>query len=210
MNIWDSVYSSDDSFFGEGPSILAKESLHFLDESRCKSILELGCGQGRDAVFFARNGFNVHATDFSSVSVSQLRENIARLGLEENIRVSQVDLSKELPEISREERIDTVYSNAFYCMPFTDEELNRLLDFVYGLIPEGGLHIFSFRDKKRDQLFLNGKKISWDTCETNGVRVRFFTEDEMLRFIQERFRVLQTKEAYEEPSSLILAITARN
>ena len=209
MSLWDSVYSSDNSFFGEGPSVLAKESLHFLDESRCKYILELGCGQGRDAVFLARNGFNVHAIDFSNVSVSQLRENVRRLELEGRVNVSQVDLSKELPEIRKEERIDAVYSNLFYCMPFSDEELKRLFDFVYTILPKGGLHIFSFRDTKRDQSFQKGKEIAKDTFEINGFSVRFFTEEEILRFNGDRFRVLQTEEAYEEPCSLILAFTAR-
>ncbi|WP_330290162.1 class I SAM-dependent methyltransferase [Streptomyces sp. NBC_00576] len=34
---------------------------------------ELGAGHGRDALYFAREGFTVQATDFSPVGLEQLR-----------------------------------------------------------------------------------------------------------------------------------------
>ncbi|MGH2639767.1 MAG: class I SAM-dependent methyltransferase [Rhabdochlamydiaceae bacterium] len=58
-------------------------------------MLELGCGQGRDAVFFARNCFDVHAVDLSEVSISQLKENILRLGLGgENQSIQSISLEE--------------------------------------------------------------------------------------------------------------------
>lgn len=208
LNLWDSVYSSDNSFFGNEPSILAKQSLRFLDEHGCKNILELGCGQGRDAIFFARNGYNVHAIDSSNIALSQTRENIAKLGLGRMVRTSQANLSKELPEISEEEKVNAVFSNLFYCMPFSDGELRRIFGFVHDLLPQGGLHIFSFRDKQRDAAFSQGKEISKDTFEINGFRIRFFSKDEMLA-LNSRFKTLQISEAFEEPCFLLLVFSSR-
>jgi cyclopropane fatty-acyl-phospholipid synthase-like methyltransferase len=208
LSLWDSVYSSDNSYFGEEPSILAKESLRFFDEHHCKSILEFGCGQGRDTVFFARAGLNVHAVDFSGISVSQLSENILKLKPKGKVKVSQVDLSKNFPEIGKREGIDAVYSNLFYCMPFSDEELQRIFDFVYNTLPKGGLHIFSIRNKKRDPSFGKGKEVAKDTFEINGFRVRFFGNEEILNH-SHGFKVLQIIEAYEEPCSLSLIFTVR-
>ena len=34
-----------------------------------KKILELGCGQGRDTIFFALNGLDVYALDSSNIEI---------------------------------------------------------------------------------------------------------------------------------------------
>ena len=41
------------------------------------SILELNCGTGIDAVFFAGHGMNVHATDISDGMLNELRKKIS-------------------------------------------------------------------------------------------------------------------------------------
>jgi methylase of polypeptide subunit release factors len=38
-----------------------------------RSVLELGAGHGRDALYFARRGFSVQATDFSPQALGELR-----------------------------------------------------------------------------------------------------------------------------------------
>ncbi len=211
--LWDSVYSSDNSFFGDEPSILARESLPFLEGHRCKTILELGCGQGRDAVFFARNGFRVHAFDLSDVAVSQLKENIARLALESRVTVAQADLSKELqsrPSLLEGGQfgIDAVYSHLFLCMPFNDEELRRIFDLTFGILQKGGLHIFSIRNKNKDKGYGMGREVGKDTFEINNFRVRFYDMDEILSY-NKRFKVLKSSESYEAPCSLILVFSVK-
>lgn len=47
---WNSLYSSKD-FFGTGPTKLAKLAESMFDKKNM-NILEIGCGQGRDALFF--------------------------------------------------------------------------------------------------------------------------------------------------------------
>ncbi|MDR0477732.1 MAG: hypothetical protein LBH14_07360 [Desulfobulbaceae bacterium] len=36
--------------------------------------MELGAGQGRDSLFFASQGFHVHALDYSSIGVSEIEK----------------------------------------------------------------------------------------------------------------------------------------
>ncbi len=208
MSLWDSIYSSDDSYFGNESSVLARESLNFFKKYQCKSILEFGCGQGRDTLLFASNGMKVHSIDSSVTAVEQLIQNIKKLGLEGRVKVSRLDLAKDLPSLEANEVMDTVYSNLFYRMPFNDQELQRLFDFVRNVLPVGGLHIFSIRNKNTDRSFGKGKKIAKDTFVINGFKVRFFTQEEILRF-NRGFKTLRTMEAYEEPCSLILAFTVK-
>jgi SAM-dependent methyltransferase len=204
---WDSVYSSEKVFFGE-PSELAKEAVPFFKENKTKAILELGCGQGRDALFLARSRFRVHALNRSEIAISQLRKGMAKVGMSESqIKFSCADIPKKLPQIEKGE-FDAVYSHLFLCMPFEDQELNNIFDFVQDILPQGGLHIFSIRNKNKDKSFGKGKEIAKDTFEINGFKVRYFTEDEILEF-NRRFRTLEVKETYEEPCSLILVFSMR-
>ncbi|MGB3716147.1 MAG: class I SAM-dependent methyltransferase [Candidatus Promineifilaceae bacterium] len=54
--------------------------------------LDLGCGDGRDAIFLARNGFDVTAVDFSPTAIKMARRNVQ----EANVLVNLVqdDLTK--------------------------------------------------------------------------------------------------------------------
>lgn len=46
----------------------------FCREATPGTVLDLGCGQGRDALLFARAGHRVTGIDHSSVGIDQLRE----------------------------------------------------------------------------------------------------------------------------------------
>ena len=70
--IWNKVYSSDASFFGDGPSNFGLDCYEEFKRNRVKRILELGCGQGRDAIFFASKGIDVVAIDLSQIAVDAL------------------------------------------------------------------------------------------------------------------------------------------
>ncbi|MDW5564328.1 MAG: class I SAM-dependent methyltransferase, partial [Methanomassiliicoccus sp.] len=62
---WDSTYVSSGTYFGTGPSVLALRALPTLRSHDVKTVLELGCGQGRDTWYFARNGMTITALDYS-------------------------------------------------------------------------------------------------------------------------------------------------
>ncbi len=55
--------------FTRKPSSAAMFFFEFLSSNGIKSgsLLDIGCGNGRDSVFFSKKGFDVHALDISSV-----------------------------------------------------------------------------------------------------------------------------------------------
>jgi cyclopropane fatty-acyl-phospholipid synthase-like methyltransferase len=72
----DRVYSSDESFFGENPRDFAQKCYNDFKKYEVKRILELGCGQERDTIFFASNGLDVHAIDSSKIAVGNINQKI--------------------------------------------------------------------------------------------------------------------------------------
>ena len=70
--IWDKVYSNDSSFFGDEPSKFALMCNEDFVKHKDQKVLELGCGQGRDSLFFASKGLEVYAIDSSKVTMENL------------------------------------------------------------------------------------------------------------------------------------------
>jgi 2-polyprenyl-3-methyl-5-hydroxy-6-metoxy-1,4-benzoquinol methylase len=64
-SFWDRLYKADNSFFGEEHSNFALfcYNEYMKKKNDVKKILELGCGQGRDTLFFASEGIEITALD---------------------------------------------------------------------------------------------------------------------------------------------------
>jgi hypothetical protein len=72
-NIWHNVYSADPSIFGDEPSKFALICYEDFVKHKVQKVLELECDQGRDSLFFASKGVNIHAIDSSKVAIENLR-----------------------------------------------------------------------------------------------------------------------------------------
>jgi SAM-dependent methyltransferase len=80
---WDSFYGNRArpcSFFGTYPD----ESLaNWIDEGlvRPGRALDLGCGNGRNAIFLSRSGFESEGVDYSQTAIDWARERVAEAGV---------------------------------------------------------------------------------------------------------------------------------
>jgi cyclopropane fatty-acyl-phospholipid synthase-like methyltransferase len=70
--VWNKAYKSDNTFFGEEPSNFALLCINHMKINNIKKVLELGAGHGRDSIFFASNGIEVEALDYSDFAVELL------------------------------------------------------------------------------------------------------------------------------------------
>lgn len=57
----------------EDPSLFANDMLRRYMENG-KNLVELGCGNGRDSLYFAKNGLNVTGIDASQIVIDELRK----------------------------------------------------------------------------------------------------------------------------------------
>lgn len=68
------VHRENLHWFDENPSAIVLETMEKFSVARQRRILEVGCGEGRDARFLLGKGCNVLATDVSPAAVDYCRE----------------------------------------------------------------------------------------------------------------------------------------
>ena len=88
LGYWDNLYSKND-YFGTGQTILANFAKDIIEKNSIKNMLELGCGQGRDSVFFAKLGCNIVAIDISENAIKF----VERTKYDENLKNLQLVIS---------------------------------------------------------------------------------------------------------------------
>jgi hypothetical protein len=93
-DFWNDRYSSDEYVYGTEPNQFFKEQIQKINPSG--RLLLPGEGEGRNAVFAAKLGWNVDAFDQSSVAKMKA-ETLAKLN---NVKInySNVDLGKFVPQ----------------------------------------------------------------------------------------------------------------
>ncbi len=68
-----SKYSENNQYFGHEIITGLEKIIRSASSENCKAI-DIGCGQGRDALYLARRGIKVTAFDLEAIAVEQLRE----------------------------------------------------------------------------------------------------------------------------------------
>ena len=192
------VYSSDSSFFGEDPSNFGLDCYEEFKENGVKNVLELGCGHGRDTMFFASNGLDVVAIDSSKVAIDVLSKIITEKNL--TIKPMIYDVSEGIPFDNS--FFDAVYSHMFFNMRFTDDQLKYLFNEVNRVLKNGGLNLFSVRSEN-DAMYKKGTVVEKNIYDINGFQIRFFTKPDLTKIsLSNGFEPHKITEAYEEPASL--------
>jgi len=69
---WNKYYGND--MAPKPPSDFAKYVLEFVEPDRM--LIDLGCGNGRDSIFFCRNGLKVTAVDLSQGAIASFRKSM--------------------------------------------------------------------------------------------------------------------------------------
>jgi SAM-dependent methyltransferase len=75
--VWDETYRRQPNIYGEAPSRIATELANLLRRRTSPvRVLDLGCGYGRDSLYFAQQGFEVVALDFSPAAIAMLQNRL--------------------------------------------------------------------------------------------------------------------------------------
>ena len=169
---WESTFSETPDMFGEAASDAAQEAAEVFKQEGKTKILELGAGQGRDTLFFAQNGFQVYALDYSEAGVENITRNAQAMGLSQSITPMCHDVRTPLP--FDDESFDGCYSHMLYCMALTTSELEFLSDEVRRVLRPRGLNIYTVRHID-DPHYRTGIHRGEAMYEIGGFIVHFFS-----------------------------------
>ena len=173
---WEETYLEEPDFFGQAPSFSAQKALERFKKEGKHSILELGAGQGRDTLFFAKNGFQVHALDYSENAVEAINQKAREIGLSQYIRASRHDVRN--PLAFGAESFGGCYSHMLYSMALTTGELEVLFQEVRRVLESDGLNIYTVRHTG-DAHYRKGSHRCEDIYEINGFAVHFFSREKV-------------------------------
>lgn len=91
---WEELYQ------GRNPETNGKASMsleRFVNGRIAGTALELGCARGDDAIWLAKQGWDVTAVDISQTALDYAAQNALAAGVESKIKFERHDLSKTLP-----------------------------------------------------------------------------------------------------------------
>lgn len=192
---WRERYLEDPAFFGRWESRFARWCLPLLRAERgLATILELGCGYGRDSRFLASEGYRVTGVD---LTVSRSPGAPTSKKARSRLRLMESDAVDYLHRTSAGV-FDAVYSNMFFNMDFTSTEQRSLMRSIRFALRPGGLHLYSARATS-DPWYGRGRKIRADTYESTpgGVTIHFFSDEYADRLARGLFRKVRSTERSE-------------
>ena len=167
--VWDRRYNKRVYIYGKAPAVFLAENFDFISAE--SKVLDVGMGEGRNAVFLAQKGHHVTGIDISSVAVKKAK----LLAKERNVRISTI--------------IGTVNKynfkpNSFdviLCFYFVDRSLNKKL--ISWLKP-GGLLIYAAYSLRE-----------YDKPQTKKENINYYLKSQELLTMFPGMTILK----YEEP-----------
>ncbi|MBP1903960.1 cyclopropane fatty-acyl-phospholipid synthase-like methyltransferase [Paenibacillus turicensis] len=159
------------------------------------TVLELGCGAGRNAIYFAKQGYDVDAVDLSSEALQWGIERAKEQGLSINFifkNIFDLDIQKT--------KYDVIYDSG--C--FHHIAPHRRIDYVNlinrGLKPGGFFGITCFAENGN----LGGSDISdWEVYRQRSLRGGLGYTPEKLKMIFKNFQIVEIRRMrdFEQPSN---------
>lgn len=119
LSYYEDDYRKEEYFWGVQPSTMCLKVLECLPPVRPLKLLDIGCGEGKDAVFFARCGYEVSAFDISEAGLEKTKR------LAEKARVHVRTFRANLWDYRLEENYDVLYASGVlhYIKPELRDEI---------------------------------------------------------------------------------------
>ena len=161
-------------------STFAEFILPYLDEN--KDLIELGCGNARDSIFFSKNNINVMAVDQVQSEIDFLNEHYKS----DNIHFfcdDFTDLKNTEHDQIKENDFDYVYSR-FTFHSINERKEDNALDWIKDNLKNGGLFLLEARSLN-DPMFKQGEALSETENFTTHYR-RYMDLDKITKKLEDR------------------------
>jgi SAM-dependent methyltransferase len=94
VDFWEELYSQRDQIWSGNPNAMLVREVGDLAPG---TALDLGCGEGGDAIWLAQRGWHVTAVDISATALGRGSASATAAGVAERIVWQQHDLAESLP-----------------------------------------------------------------------------------------------------------------
>ncbi|WP_323735654.1 methyltransferase domain-containing protein [Methanosphaera sp. ISO3-F5] len=183
-------------------STFAQFSIGFLKEG--KSLIELGCGNGRDSVFFAEKNINVTAIDQIDDEINYLNQKYGSDNL--------VFKTRDFTNLKKDNNYDYVYSR-FTLHSITEEREAKVFDWIESQLNKKGLFLLEVRSIN-DPMFKKGEKLSENENVTTHYRRYLNFEDTKKKLKKHGLTIVYALESnglsvYKDDDPTLIRIVAK-
>lgn len=202
VSYWNKFYASNPEL--KEPSPFAKSIVCHLNENA--KIIDLGCGNGRDSLFFKRNGLDVTAVDKAEVAINTLHE---QHGHHIRFKCDDFILTDEL----KPEHFDYCYSR-FTMHSIDQNQQDMMIENVYKSLKNDGLFFIEVRSIK-DDIYGLGEEVERNAFIYNDHYRRFVVKEELEQELEKTgFEIVYAEEArgfapFNEMDPTILRVIAK-
>ena len=138
---YDKRYHTEEYYWGLTPNRICYDIMKLLPPIRPYRILDIGCGEGKDAVFFARCGYAVTAFDISEQGIEKARK------LAQHNKVDVTLFKADLFDYRPDAEYDIIFSSGvLHFLPLNDRK--EFCDSLKAHTADGGLNALNVFVKK--------------------------------------------------------------
>ncbi len=180
---WNSYYLKNPNF---EPSQFAQDVLKKMEPG--KNLLELGCGNGRDSLYFSNNGLHVTGIDASEIAIKRLKK--------EQVNADSLFICDDFvkSEAIFQRQYDYIYSR-FTLHAINEKQETVLLNSIMGALKTNG-KLFIEARSIHDELYGKGECIEKDAYIYNDHFRRFIDVQELReKLVQRGFSILYSEES---------------
>ncbi|MGG1650068.1 methyltransferase domain-containing protein [Paenibacillus sp. NRS-1780] len=136
ITIYEEEYKTQEYYWGTEPNKVCYQVLQFMPPNKHIKLLDIGCGEGKDAVFFARNGYDVTAFDVSDAGIEKTKRLAEKIGVHVNV------FKADILDYRLDTHFDVIFSSGVlhYIKP---EFRNEIFENYKQYTNPNGMHIFN-------------------------------------------------------------------
>lgn len=157
-------YEGEDYYWGVEPAELCHELIKLVKPGKDVKVLDIGCGEGKDAVFMAKQGYDVTAFDITTNGINKT----IRMAEENNVKINA--FVADINDFEIDDTFDIIYSTGTI-QYLEDDKIDGFFAKVQKMTRPNGINWFNvFVDKPFIPL-----PPDWDVYEKLWPAAKLFT-----------------------------------
>ena len=175
---YEKCYDQEEYYWGLEPAPFLRDLLEITGRNPSElKVLDIGCGEGKDAVYMAQQGCNVSAFDITQSGIRKTKLLAEKRGVEINAFVADIN------DFEIDEKFDIVYSTGTIQYLFS-HRIEAFFEKIKDMVNVGGYVYFNvFVDKpflelppdwdKEEKMWKTGQLFSyladWELCKVDEI-----------------------------------------